>query len=486
MKNVFISLITLIVYSTVTLPQAPDTMWTRKIGGAGIDVGNEIIQTSDGGFVIAGYTTSFGAGQRDAFLVKLDSLGNILWQKTYGTNLLEQAYSVKETYDGGLIISAFVYAATANLFLIKTNQNGDTLWTRNIGYSGNDYGTNIQLTEDGGFLVVGYTDSNISNGDRDIWLLKLDSTGTFLWQRTYGGTDAEEGFKLLKLSDGNLLISGYSQSFGSGDRDGWIVKADSSGNFIWSKSFGVGGYDEFTAAAEDESGELYITGTTESSGDRNLWIVKTDSGGNHLFTKAYGGSQWEWGHDIKRTNDGNFIVTGFNQSNSSGLRQLWILKIDQQGDTLWTKLIRSVNGSEGYSVIQTPDNGFSATGFASSSGTGPDVWVIRLKPDGTSGIEDEIFELPTTFYLEQNYPNPFNPSTSIQYAISSRQFVQLKVYDVLGNEIAILVDEYKSAGKHEVEFNLAQVSKPEISSGVYFYQLRAQNFVETKKLVLLR
>jgi len=476
------------------LPQAPDTLWTKKIGGTGIDSGNEIIQTSDKGFVIAGYTTSFGAGQRDAFLVKLDSLGNILWQKTYGTTLLEQAYSVKETYDGGLIISAFIYAATANLFLIKTNQNGDTLWTKNIGLSGNDFGTNIQLADDGGFLIVGYTDSNISNGDRDIWLLKLDSIGTFSWQRTYGGTGADEGFKLLKLVDGNLVISGYSQSFSVGDRDGWIVKTDSSGNFIWSKSFGSGSYDEFTAAAEDENGNLYLTGTTESSGNRDLWIVKTDSGGNHILTKTYGGPQWEWGHDIKKTNDGNFIVTGFNQSNSSGLRQLWVLKIDQQGDTLWTKLIRSVNGSEGYSVIQTSDNGFAVTGVASSSGSGPDVWVIRLKPEGTSRIEDEIFGLPTTFSLEQNYPNPFNPSTVISYQLPVSGQVTLKVYDVLGNEIATLVNEYNPAGKHEVEFNIAQVSRPEISSGVYFYKLLVgdpesslgQGFVEAKKMILLK
>jgi hypothetical protein len=481
MKNVFILLITLIVYSTNTLSQAPDTLWTKKIGGTGIDVGNEIIQTSDGGFIIAGYTTSFGAGQRDAFLVKLDSLGNVLWQKTYGTNLLEQAYSVKETYDGGLIISAFIYAATSNLFLIKTNQNGDTLWTKNIGLSGNDYGTNIQLTDDGGFLVVGYTDSNISNGDRDVWLLKLDSTGTLLWSRTYGGTDADEGFKLLKLSEGSLLISGYSQSFSSGDRDGWIVKVDSSGNFIWSKSYGSGSYDEFTSAAEDENGNLYFTGTTESSNNRDLWIVKTDSGGNHLLTKTYGGAQWEWGHDIKKTNGGNFIVTGFNQTNSSGLRQLWILKVDQQGDTLWTKLIGSPNGSEGYSIIQTPGNGFAVTGVASSSGSGPDVWVIRLKSETASGLADEIFVLPITFSLEQNYPNPFNPRTHFEFRIADFGFVTLKVYDVLGNEVAILVNEERPAGSYEVEFDAGN-----LSSGIYFYKLQSGSFVETKKTLLLK
>jgi len=482
MKNVYTLLLAVFIFSTVTLPQAPDTLWTKKIGGTGIDVGNEIIQTSDGSFIIASYTTSFGAGQRDAYLVKLDSFGDILWQKTYGTNLLEQAYSVKETNDGGLIISAFIYATTANFFLIKTNRNGDTLWTKNIGLSGNDFGTNIQLTDDGGFLIVGYTDSNISSGDRDVWLLRVDSTGTILWQRTYGGTDADEGFKLLKLSDGNLLIPGYSESFSSGgDRDGWMVKTDPSGNFMWSKSFGGSEYDDFAAAAEDEDGNLYFTGTSVSSGNRNIWIVKTDPVGDHIFTKSYGGSDEEWGYDIKRTDDGNFIVTGSSRSNSSGLSQLWLLKIDELGDTLWTKLFTSVNGSTGYSVIQAKDNGFAVTGVAASSGTGSDVWVIRLKPEGTSVIDDEIFRLPMTFDLMQNYPNPFNPTTIIKFSIPQRSNVSLKIYDVLGNEIATLVKEEKERGDYSVNFDATL-----LASGMYLYRIQAGTFVETKKMVLLR
>ncbi len=487
MSVIYLFILTVFVISPCIYAQVPDTLWTKKFGGAGIDLGNEIIQTSDGGFAVAGYTTSFDVVQRDAYVVRLDTLGNIIWQKTYGGNLLEQAYSIKQSLDGGFIISAFRYGLTSNLWLIKTNANGDTSWTKNIGYDENDFGTNLQLTDDGGLLVVGYTDSDIiSNGDRDVWLLKFDSTGNQLWEKTFGGESADEGFKLLKLDDGNLIIAGYSESFSGGDRDGWIVKTSSSGNFIWSNSFGGGSYDEFTAAAEDEEGNLYFTGTTESSGDRNLWVVKTDSGGNLIFTKSYGGSQWEWGHDIKRTSDGNFIVTGFSQSNSTFLRQLWLLKIDEQGDTLWTNLFTSVNGSEGSSVIQTPDNGFAVTGSAGSTSTSTDVWVIRLRPEGTSAIEDNLSDLPESFLLEQNFPNPFNPVTSIEYVVGSQSYVTLKVYDALGNEVATLVDEYKQAGSYEVEFSVGQDSSPDIASGVYFYKLQAGSFVQTRKMLLLK
>ncbi|HMN18865.1 MAG TPA: T9SS type A sorting domain-containing protein [Ignavibacteriaceae bacterium] len=482
MSRIILYILTAIVISFRIYAQAPDTLWTKKIGGTGIDLANEIIQTSDGGFAVAGYTTSFNVVQRDAYAVRLDSLGNIIWQKTYGGNLLEQAYSIKQTHDGGFIISAFRYGVSSNLWLIKTNANGDTSWTRNIGYDGNEFGSNLQLTDDGGFLVVGYTDSDkISSGDRDVWLLKFDSTGNQLWERTFGGESTDEGLKLLKLNDGNLLVSGYSESFSGGDRDGWIVKTNSSGNFIWSTSFGGGSYDEFSATAEDEEGNLFFTGTTESSGDRNLWIVKTDSGGNHIFTKSYGGSQWEWGHDIKRTSDGNFIVTGFNQSNSTFLRQLWLLKIDEQGDTLWTKLFTSVNGSEGYSVIQTLDDGFAVTGSAGSAGTGTDVWIIRLKPEGTSAIEDNLSDVNRSFSLSQNFPNPFNPNTSLKYEIGSQQFVTLKIYDLLGREIAIIVNEEKPAGTYEVTFDASG-----LSSGIYFYRLQAGSFTETKKMILIR
>ena len=167
---------------------------------------------------------------------------------------------------------------------------------------------------------------------------------------------------------------------------------------------------------------------------------------------------------------------------------MWILKIDQQADTLWTELIRSTNGSEGYSVIQTPDNGFAVTGSAASSGTGPDVWVIRLKPEGTSGIEDEKFELPKTFALNQNYLNPFNPSTKIKYSIPSVTLsgvegsrVQLKVYDMLGNEVATLVNEYKPAGSYEFFFDASS-----FTSGVYFYKLQIGEFVQTRKMTLMK
>jgi len=472
----------MLISTSDILPQAPDTLWTKIIGGSGTDIGVEIIQTSDGGFAVAGYTTSFGVIQRDAFIVRLDSLGNIIWQKTYGGNLLEQAYSIKETYDNGFIISAFRYSNTSNLWLIKIDSDGDTLWTRNVGYDKNEFGTNLQVAEDGGFLLSGYTDSDIiTNGDRDVWLVKFDSAGNKLWERNFGGDDADEGFNLLKLADGNLIIAGYSESFSGGDRDGWIVKTDSSGTFTWSNSFGSGSYDDFTSAAEDDDGNLYFTGTTESSGDRNLWVVKTDSAGNHILTKTYGGTLWEWGQDIKRTTDGNFILTGYSQSNSTSLRQLWILKIDEQCDTLWTKLFTSVNGSEGYSIIQTTDNGFAVTGTAGSSVTGPDVWVIRLLEEGVTSINEYSSQIPGEFYLEQNYPNPFNPTTKLSFVISHQSFVTLNVYDLLGNKIATLINEDIPAGNYHLNFNA-----DELTSGVYFYQLKTNNMVQTKKMILIK
>jgi hypothetical protein len=466
------------------LAQAPDTLWTKKIGGTGTDVGNEIIQTSDGSFVIAGYTTSFGAIQRDSYIIKLDSSGSTVWANRYGGNDYEIATSVKESHDEGYIFAIFFSTASnISLQLIKVNSAGDTLWTKFEGTPDDEVGSNLQTTDDGGFLVTGYTDADaLTNGKRDVWLVKFDSLGNKLWEKTFGGTEDDSGSKILKLSDGNLLIPGYTHSFSSGsDRDGWIVKTDPSGNFIWSKSYSASEYDDFTAAAEDDNGNLYLTGTSVSSGNRNIWLVKTDPLGNHIFTKTYGGSDEEWGYDIKRANDGNFIVTGSNRSNSSGLAQLWLLKIDDQGDTLWTKLFTSVNGSIGYSVIQTADDGLAVTGTAAISGAGPEVWAIRLKAEGSTSVDDNIFTLPETFFLEQNYPNPFNPTTKIGWQSPFGSHQVLKVFDVLGNEVATLVDEYKPAGSYEVEFNGS-----ELSSGIYYYKLTTDFFSDVKKMLILK
>jgi hypothetical protein len=416
-------------------------------------------------------------------------MGNTVWDKRYGTNHFEIAMSVKETHDQGYIFAVYYATSASNyLQLIKINSAGDTLWTKLVGTPDDEVASNLQTTDDGGFLVTGYTDAGaLTNGKNDVWLVKFDSLGNKIWERAYGGSENDGGYKLLKLADGNLLIPGYSESFSSGgDRDGWIVKTDASGNFSWSKSYGGPEYDDFAAAAEDEIGNLYFTGTSVSSGDRNIWIVKTDPGGDHIFTKTYGGSDEEWGYDIKRTNDGNFIVTGSTRSNSTGLNQLWLLKIDQQGDTLWTKIFTSVNGSTGNSVIQTADNGFAVTGTAGSAITGPDVWVIRLSPEGATGIKNEIVSLPESFSLEQNYPNPFNPTTNIKYSIPSAgtslmKFVQLKVYDILGNEVVTLVNEEKQAGRYEVKFDGSG-----LSSGIYLYKLTAGDFSQVRKLVLLK
>lgn len=484
MKRFFVLLIIVLIFSSDIMPQAPDTLWTKKIGGTGSDVGNEIIQTSDGGFVIAGSTTSFGAIQRDSYLIKLDSSGNTVWDKRYGGNQFEIAMSVKETHDLGYIFAVFYATSASNyLQLIKINSAGDTLWTKLVGTPDDEVASNLQTTDDGGFLVTGYTDAGaLTNGKNDVWLVKFDSLGNKIWERVYGGSENDGGYKILKLADSSLLIPGYSESFSSGgDRDGWIVKTDASGNFIWSKSYGGSDYDDFAAAAEDEHGNLYFTGTSVTSGDRNIWIVKTDPDGNHIFTKNYGGTDEEWGYDIIRTNDGNFIVTGSTKSNSTGLSQLWLLKINQQGDTLWTKIFTSVNGSTGNSVIQTTDNGFAITGTAGSSITGPDVWVIRLSAEGATTVDDHNLGMPEFFSLYQNYPNPFNPGTTISWQSPVSSWQTLKVYDLLGREVAALVDEFKPAGRYEVEFNASG-----LSSGVYYYRLSSEQFTQTMKAILLK
>jgi hypothetical protein len=207
--------------------------WDRAIGGADGDLGQSIQQTSDGGYIITGRTASFGQGGDDVYLVKTDASGNIEWTKTYGGSTDDEVGNcVKQTSDGGYIIAGTTGSFGAGLedvYIIKTDATGTLLWANTYGGTDTEYGYYIQQTSDGGYIVVGDTYS-FGAGNGDVYLLKIDVTGAVLWSKAYGGTDAEEGASVQQTSDGGYIVSGITASFGSGGIDAYLIKTDNLGN----------------------------------------------------------------------------------------------------------------------------------------------------------------------------------------------------------------------------------------------------------------
>ncbi len=463
MKRLFTTVSLILLMTVLSLAQAPDTLWTKIIGGSYADEGLSVQQTTDGGFIITGSTTSFGAGGYDVWLIKTDASGDTIWTKTFGGSYFDKGWSVQQTTDGGYIITGYTEsfgAGSSDIWLIKTDATGDTLWTKTFGGSYTDEGSSVQQTTDGGYILTGYIYS-FSTFSSDIWIIKTDSVGDTLWTKTFGGADFDEGNSIQQTSDGGYVIIGNTRSFGAGISDIWLIKTDASGDTIWTKTFGGSSNDEGYSIQQTSDGGYIITGYTESFGvsERDLWLIKTDASGDTIWTKTSGGNSFDGGYSVQQTSDGGYIITGYTYSFVTFSPNVWLIKTDALGDTLWTKSFGGSGTDFGISVRQTIDGGYIINGYTESFAAGEsDLWMIKTKPD-ISEIETNTDLSISDFYLSQNYPNPFNPSTKISWQVPVDSWQSLKIYDVLGNEIATLVNEYKPAGSYEVEWERSRFTK---------------------------
>jgi len=316
-------------------------MWTKTFGGTGNDDGHFVQQTSDSGYIFVGRSGSFGAGGDDIYLVKTDVSGNISWTKTFGGALSDDAYCVKQTSDGGYIIAGTTSnfgAGNLDVYLIKTDPSGNLTWTKTFGGPNDDFGYSVLLTSDGGYIISGATYS-FGAGSADVYIIKTDNLGDTLWTKTFGGglpdiSYASEG--IYPTSDKGYIICGETQSFGAGFNDIYLVKIDSLGNLIWSKAIG-GIQDDWAYSVHQVSdGGFIIAGTTSSFGYTysNAYFIKTDSSGNLLWSKAFGGSNYDEAGSFCETPDGGFLITGLTHSFGAGSEDLYLIKTDSNGNSV--------------------------------------------------------------------------------------------------------------------------------------------------------
>jgi Leucine-rich repeat (LRR) protein len=322
---------------------------------------SSILEVSDGGYVVTGTTSSFGAGSRDIWVLKLDQNGDVEWQRSYGGWSSESVLlpSAQQTSDGGYIIAGTTESfgiGNGDYWLLKLNAAGDIQWQRTYGGSSWDQLYAIQETSDHGYIIAGITES-FGVGSIDCWILKLGPTGIVQWEMTYGGTSADGVVAIWQTADGGYIVAGITESFGAGGMDCWILKLDSTGAVQWEKTYGGVGDDIAASIQQAADGGYIVAGITESfgPGTSNAWVLKLFANGNIDWQRTYGGSNGNQAFFIQQTLDGGYIVTGTTDSFSAGSNDYLVLKLNETGNIPSCGLISStyVTGVASSATVQT-------------------------------------------------------------------------------------------------------------------------------------
>jgi hypothetical protein len=361
------------------------TLFTKNFGGNLWDYGNSVQQTIDGGYIITGEISSSENGSSDIWLIKTDSEGQEEWNQTFDGNDRDYGKSVKQTVDGGYIIigstgSDYYY----DVWLIKTDPKGTEEWNQTFGGDNKDYGNSVQQTIDGGYIITGEISSS-GNGSSDVLLIKTDQQGQEEWIQTFGGSDYDIGNSIEQTYDGGYIITGSTRSYGNGSSDVLLIKTDQQGQEEWIQTFG-GGYIDIGNSIKQTSDNGYIiTGYTQSygNGSRDVWLIKTNSQGNEEWNQTFGGSYIDIGNSIQQTIDGGYIITG--SRGTDYYSDLWLIKTDYQGNEEWNQTFGGNDYDFGNSVQQTTDDGYIIIGHTKSYGNGGyDIFLIKTDSEGNT------------------------------------------------------------------------------------------------------
>ncbi len=445
---------------------------------------SSVSQTSDGGYILGGSATQPNADYSDFYIAKTDSFGYLQWTKVYGRNYNDGIAKILQTSDGGYIVlgNTSVYSTgNVDVYLAKLDSNGNVIWEKTYGGSGDDDASSMVKTSDG-YMIVGSTTS-FGDGSSDIYVIRVDNSGNMIWQKNYGGSGGDTGSDIVETKDGNYAIVGTTSSFNAQAFDFYLIKIDGNGNKLWDKLYGGSDWDEGHSIAELKDGSLVLVGFAVGfgAGARDIFLIKTDAEGNEIWYKAFGGIYQDNGSCVVATSDG--IVLAGTISVSVQKNDLYIIKTDFDGNEIWESSYGGKDNESASGLIINNDGHIIIAGSTSSYSESTSAYFINANSQGkVTAIKDEQFSnIPVSFKLFQNYPNPFNPSTIIQYEIPQNGLVTLKVYDELGRVIKTLVNQYQNKGNHEINFNAAN-----LSSGIYFYQLNTKLGTKTKKMILLK
>ncbi|MEJ2280944.1 MAG: hypothetical protein P8X97_03380 [Candidatus Bathyarchaeota archaeon] len=377
----------LLIFSLIvsSFAETSGIMWSQTYGSSEEDVCYSLIQSSDGGFVMVGHTKAFDL-DGDIWLIKTDRYGNMDWNYTYGGDDWDRASCLVETSDGGYAITGYTYSFSegfGDYWLIKTDKNGIVQWNQIYGGNNLERANCLVETSDGGFALAGYSNS-FGAGEYDFWLVKTNPLGELEWNQTYGGIDKDIAWSLVETSDGGYVIAGDTLSFGAGDHDFLLVKTDSFGNIEWNQTYGKESYDYAYSVVESIDGGYALAGVSRSEASADFWLVKTDLDGQMLWNKTFKRGDHSEAYSIKTLSDGGYGLAGYSHSifGSQGI-DFWLVRTDKYGNLNLNQTFGGTQIDSAFSIIETIDGGYALAGYTNSFGNGNlDFWLVKTDKYG--------------------------------------------------------------------------------------------------------
>jgi uncharacterized delta-60 repeat protein len=365
-----------------------DSYWINLLGGTSVDVGRGVAIDSSDNIIVTGYTNSDGAGTDDALVAKYDSSGTLLWDKTLGGANADYGYGVAIDSSDNIIVTGYTQsdgAGELDVLVVKYNSSGTLLWDRTLGGASNDLGFVVAIDSSDNIIVVGYTGSD-GAGNFDVLVAKYNSSGTLQWDRTLGGANNDIGYGVAIDSSDNIIVVGHTGSDGAGGNDVLVAKYNSSGTLQWDKTLGGGSSDYGRGVAIDSSENIIVVGYTASdgAGGNDVLVVKYNSSGTLLWQRTLGGTGQESGYGVAIDSSDNIIVVGVTPSDGAGGQDVLVAKCSSSGTLLWDKTLGGASSDYGQGVAIDSSDNIIVTAYTPSDGAGGnDVLVAKLPPDGT-------------------------------------------------------------------------------------------------------
>lgn len=478
-QNRYLKKVSFVIFAflTITIVQAqPDIIDQTSFGGAFNDLAYSFQPTNDNGYVLASTSNSKDGdvsgnhGGYDFWVVKLSALKTIQWQKSLGGSSDDEIRSIQQTTDGGFILAGFTYSndgdvsgnhGSGDCWVVKLDMFGGIEWEKTLGGSNFDEARSVQQTSDGGFIVAGTSSSNngdLTNnyGDFDCWIVKLSGTGSIQWQKTLGGSKVDKASVVKLTSDGGFIIAGFTESsdedvtFLHGGSDMWIVKLNENGQMQWQKTFGGSNSEEVVSMIPTNDGNYIAAGYTQSEdgdvsgfhGNVDIWVVKFSDFGAILWEKSLGGTSQDVVGDIRQSNDGGYIVAGSSSSNdgdissNQGQYDCWIVQLSNIGNIQWQKSLGGMYDDLANTILQIDDGSFILAGTTASndgdvSGNHGsfDSWIVTLNAVSTGNVD-----LP--FYSNEEYSLKVSPNPAYSHIYLTiepdQSLTTVRIIDVMG------------------------------------------------------